>query len=40
LRAFEWLPFPWRFSRLDRDAQEDFLHRLEGSRFPLHHDLL
>jgi hypothetical protein len=40
LRAFEWLPFPWRFSRLDRVAQEDFLHRLEGSRFPPHHDLL
>jgi len=40
LRAFEWLPFPWRFSRLDPEAQEDFLHRLEGSRFPLHHDLL
>jgi choline dehydrogenase-like flavoprotein len=40
LRAFEWLPFPWRFSRLDREAQEDFLHRLEGSHFPLHHDLL
>jgi choline dehydrogenase-like flavoprotein len=40
LRAFEWLPFPWRFSRLDPAAQEDFLHRLEGSRLPLHHDLL
>jgi choline dehydrogenase-like flavoprotein len=40
LRAFEWLPFPWRFSRLDPEAREDFLHRLEGSRFPLHHDLL
>ena len=40
LRAFEWLPFPWRFSRLDPAAQEDFLHRLEGSRFSLHHDLL
>jgi choline dehydrogenase-like flavoprotein len=40
LRAFEWLPFPWRFSRLDRAAQEDFLHRLEESRFSLHHDLL
>jgi choline dehydrogenase-like flavoprotein len=40
LRAFEWLPFPWRFSRLDPASQEDFLHRLEGSRFPLHHDLL
>jgi choline dehydrogenase-like flavoprotein len=40
LRAFEWLPFPWRFSRLDPAAQEDFLHRLEESTLSLHHDLL
>jgi choline dehydrogenase-like flavoprotein len=40
LRAFEWLPFPWRFSRLDPEAAEDFLRRLDRSRFPLHHDLL
>jgi choline dehydrogenase-like flavoprotein len=40
LRAFEWLPFPWRFSRLDPEAAEDFLHRLERSRFSLHHELL
>ena len=40
LRAFEWLPFPWRFSRLDPEAREDFLLKLERSRFPLHHDLL
>jgi choline dehydrogenase-like flavoprotein len=40
LRAFEWLPFPWRFSRLDPDAAEDFLRRLDSSRLPLHHDLL
>jgi choline dehydrogenase-like flavoprotein len=40
LRAFEWLPFPWRFSRLDRDAAEEFLQRMEGSRFFLYHDLL
>jgi choline dehydrogenase-like flavoprotein len=40
LRAFELLPFPWRFSRLDPDAAEDFLNRLERSRFSLHHDLL
>lgn len=40
LRAFEWLPFPWRFSRLGPEAAEDFLRRLEGSRLPLHHDLL
>jgi choline dehydrogenase-like flavoprotein len=40
LRAFEWLPFPWRFSRLDPEAAADFLRRLERSRFPLHHELL
>jgi choline dehydrogenase-like flavoprotein len=40
LRAFEWLPFPWRFSRLDPEAAEDFLHKLEGSKLSLHHDLL
>jgi choline dehydrogenase-like flavoprotein len=40
LRAFEWLPFPWRFSRLGPEAAEDFLHRLDSSRFALHHDLL
>jgi hypothetical protein len=40
LRAFEWLPFPWRFSRLDLAAREDFLQRMEGSRFGLHHELL
>ena len=40
LRAFEWLPFPWCFSRLDAAAQEDFLLKLERSRFSLHHDLL
>lgn len=40
LRAFEWLPFPWRFSRLDPEAAEDFLRRLDSSRLALHHDLL
>jgi len=40
LRAFEWLPFPWRFSRLDLAAREDFLQRMEGSRFGLYHELL
>jgi hypothetical protein len=40
LRAFEWLPFPWRFSRLDLAAREDFLNRMERSRFGLHHELL
>jgi choline dehydrogenase-like flavoprotein len=40
LLAFEWLPFPRRFSHLDPAAQESFLQRLEGSRLPLKHDLL
>jgi choline dehydrogenase-like flavoprotein len=40
LLAFEWLPFPWRFSRLDAAAREEFLRRMEGSRFRLHHELL
>lgn len=40
LHAFEWLPFPWRFSKLAPQAADDFLRRLEDSRFPLHHDLL
>jgi choline dehydrogenase-like flavoprotein len=40
LFAFEWLPFPWRFSRLDPAAREDFLHRLERSSSRLHHELL
>jgi choline dehydrogenase-like flavoprotein len=40
LRAFEWLPFPWRFSRLDAASRDDFLRRMEGSSFRLHHELL
>jgi choline dehydrogenase-like flavoprotein len=40
LRAFEWLPLPWRFSRLDPEAAQDFLAKLDSSRLSLHHDLL
>jgi choline dehydrogenase-like flavoprotein len=40
LRLFDWLPFPWRFSRLDLRAREDFLGRMERSRFGLYHELL
>src|SRR5262245_15541155 len=40
LRVFEWLPFPWRFSRLSPTAAEEYLRKLEGSRVPFHHDLL
>ncbi len=36
LRAFEWLPFPRRFSRLDPGgARRRSCHRLEGSRLSL-----
>lgn len=40
LRAFELLPFPWRFSRLQLGAREDFLRRMEESRLSLYHELL
>ena len=40
LRLFEWLPFPWRFSRLDLGAREDFLRRMEDSRFSQFHELV
>jgi choline dehydrogenase-like flavoprotein len=40
LRLFDWLPFPWRFSRLDLAAREDFLAKLERSRFGPYHELL
>ncbi len=40
LRAFELLPFPWRFSRLDLAAREDFLRRMDGSRLGILHELL
>src|SRR5687767_2229304 len=31
LRLFEWLPFPWRFSRADLAARQDFLARLDAA---------
>jgi choline dehydrogenase-like flavoprotein len=40
LRAFEWLPFPHRFSRLDQARRERLLERLDDSRWSLKHDLL
>lgn len=40
LRIFEWLPFPWRFSRASLEARVDFLRRLDGSGSSLHQDLL
>jgi choline dehydrogenase-like flavoprotein len=40
LRLFEWLPFPWRFSRLRLEAREEYLAKMESSRFSLYRDLL
>src|SRR3954451_9496744 len=40
LRAFEWLPFPWRFSRLSLEARSEYMARMEGSRFSFYRDLL
>ncbi|HEY2053355.1 MAG TPA: GMC family oxidoreductase [Solirubrobacterales bacterium] len=40
LRAFEWMPFPHRFSRLDQAGRERVLRRLETSHLALKHDLL
>jgi choline dehydrogenase-like flavoprotein len=40
LWALELMPFPWRFSRASVDARQEFLGKLEGSRFPHAADLL
>jgi choline dehydrogenase-like flavoprotein len=39
LRVFEWLPFPWRFSRASVEARQDFLRGLEGSASATKRDL-
>ncbi|MFN2612355.1 MAG: GMC family oxidoreductase N-terminal domain-containing protein [Solirubrobacterales bacterium] len=40
LRLFELLPFPWRFSRMSLEAREQYLAKLEHSRFAPYRDLL
>ena len=40
LRAFEWLPFPWRFSRMSVEARAEYLAKMEASRFSIYRDLL
>jgi choline dehydrogenase-like flavoprotein len=40
LRAFEWLPFPWRFSRMSVESRAAYMARMEGSSFSLYRDLL
>lgn len=40
LRAFEWAPFPWRFSRSSLEARQDFMRRMDESSSWLRQDLL
>jgi choline dehydrogenase-like flavoprotein len=40
LRVLEWLPFPWRFSRLGVEARTEYLAKMERSRFAPYRDLL
>jgi choline dehydrogenase-like flavoprotein len=40
LRAFDWLPFPYRFSRLGLEARERYLADLDGAHSALVGDLL
>jgi choline dehydrogenase-like flavoprotein len=40
LRVFEWLPFPWRFSRMSVESRSAYMAKMEGSRFSLYRDLL
>ena len=40
LLAFEWLPFPWRFSRMSVDSRSAYMAKMEGSRFAPYRDLL
>jgi choline dehydrogenase-like flavoprotein len=40
LRVFEFLPFPWRFSRLGVEARSEYMAKMEGSRFAVYRDLL
>ncbi len=40
LRLFEWMPFPWRFSRASLESRQDFLARIEESGSAPARDLL
>ena len=39
LRVFEWLPFPWRFSRLSLEARSEYMSNMESSRFAVYRNL-
>ena len=38
LIAFEWLPFPWRFSRMSVESRSEYMEKMERSRFWLYRD--
>jgi choline dehydrogenase-like flavoprotein len=40
LRVFEWLPFPWRFSKMSVEARSAYMAKMEASRFSIYRDLL
>jgi choline dehydrogenase-like flavoprotein len=40
LRVFDWLSFPWRFSRSRPDARREFLRRVEAHGSPSSRDLV
>ncbi|MGZ5324063.1 MAG: GMC family oxidoreductase N-terminal domain-containing protein [Solirubrobacterales bacterium] len=40
LRAFEWAPFPWRFSRMSLAARCDYLARMERARLAPYRELV
>jgi choline dehydrogenase-like flavoprotein len=40
LRVFDWLPFPWRFSRASLAARQEFLRRIDDEGSDAKRDLL
>ena len=40
IRVFEWLSFPWRFSRAGLEARHEFLREMDRSRYWRFQDLL
>ena len=40
LLVFDWMPFPWRFSRSSLDSRQQFLRRMDASPRALHSNLL
>ncbi len=40
LFVFDWMSFPWRFSRSSLEARQDFLRRIDASPRAIHSNLL